>query len=306
MALALSMVLSFCGLAAIAESAMDSATFNERVLSIAAREFPHLQLQKTDDPLVFTVKDGSKLSLDNVFKLITHETDRGTEDDEIRRFFKSISELKENQEKSIHVSWNDVKSKLRPQIFRSSLLKQKKQAMVSRPLTFSKKLMEGFVIDSKNSFSYVTPRHLASWKVDIDAVSKCAYENLEKVSQDLKIESNDANGKDAKGKYVTISVPDGYAAARILLPEVRKRLQRDLGDHCFVAIPNRDFLIGWSPDFTHKEKFVAQVRRDFESRHHPLTPQIYEMEDNNIATVAQESAETAELPTRSRRHRKHH
>lgn len=284
---------------------MDSAAFNERVLAIAAQEFPGMQLQKTEDPLIFAVKDGSKLSLANVYKLIKQETDVGSEDEEIRRFFKSISELKETQESSIRVSWNDVKSKLRPQIFRSSLLKQKKQSMVSRPLTFSKKLMEGFVIDSKNSFSYVTPRHLASWKVDIDAVSKCAYENLDKASQDLKIEPNEANGKDARGKYVTISVPDGYAAARILLPEVRKRLQRDLGDHCFVAIPNRDFLIGWSPDFTHKEKFIAQVRKDFESRHHPLTPQIYEMEDNNIATVAQESTEAAEVPSRTRRHRRH-
>jgi uncharacterized protein YtpQ (UPF0354 family) len=166
--------------------------------------------------------------------------------------------------------------------------------------------MEGFVIDSKNSFQYVTPKHLMSWKVDIDAVSKCAYENLDKASQDLRIEANEAGGKDGKGKYVTISVSDGYAAARILLPEIRKRLQRDLGEHCFVAIPNRDFLIGWSPDFTHKEKFIAQVRKDYESRHHPLTPQIYEMEDNNIATIAQDSAEASETPARLRKHRRHH
>ncbi len=304
-AIALSLVLYASSLTAEAESTMDPAAFNERVLTIAAQEFPSLQLQKTDDPLVFTVNDGSKLSLGNVFKLITQETDRGSEDEEIRRFFKSISELKANQEKSIRVSWNEVKSRLRPQIFRSNLLKQKTQHMVSRPLPFSKTLREGFVIDSKNSFQYVTPKHLTNWKVDIDAVSKCAYENLDKVSQDLKIEFNDAAGKDAKGKYVTISVSDGYAAARILLPEIRKRLQRDLGEHCFIAIPNRDFLIGWSPDFTHKEKFIAQVRKDYESRHHPLTPQIYEMEDNNIATIAEESAEASDAPSRSRKHRRH-
>jgi uncharacterized protein YtpQ (UPF0354 family) len=287
-------------------AAEDPEAFNARVMEIATNEFASLNLQKTENPLLFTC-EGGKLSLDNLYKVITKETDRGTEDEEIRRFFASIAEMKEVQAASTAIPWNEVKTRLRPQIFPSNFLKQSKKVIVSRPLKFSKKLLEGFVIDSKNTFQYVTPKHLTNWKVDIDEVSRCAYENLGRVSQDLKIEINEAGGKDAKGKYVTISIPDGYAAARILLPDIRKRLQKDLGDRCYIAIPNRDFLIGWSPDFTHKEKFVAQVRKDYQSRHHPLTPQVYELDDSNLSTVAMEdgSAEASETPARSRRQRRH-
>jgi hypothetical protein len=250
---------------------------------------------------------GGKLSLDNLYKVIRQETRTGKEDEEIRRFLKSITEIRVGHGASAAIPWDDVKTRLRPQIFPSRFLKQTKNRIVSRSLPFSKKLLEGFVIDSENTFQYVTSEHLASWKVDLDVVSKCAYENLDKASQNLKMEVTEAGGKDAKGKYITISIADGYAAARILLPEIRKRLQKDLGDPCFVAIPNRDFLIGWSPDFTHKELFVEQVRKDFESRHHPLTPQVYELEESSLSSATiNSSLEASESQPRSRRHRRRH
>lgn len=275
--------------------------FTQRVLSIAAQDFPSLNLKKTEQPFVFACT-GGKISLDNLHKILKHDTEAGKEDEQIRQFLKSIVEIGPDQAATKALPWDDVKGRLRPQIFPSKYLKQTKKAMLSRPLPFSKKLLEGFVIDSQNTFLYVTNDHLEKWNVDLDTISKLAYDNLEKASQDLKLEVTEAGGKDGKGRYITISIKDGYAAARILLPEIRKRLQKDLGDPCYVAIPNRDFLIGWSPDFTHKERFVEQVRKDFQSRHHPLTPQVYELDDANLSTAAVEAG--SEQPSR-KRHRRH-
>jgi len=283
---------------------IDADAFNARVLSIASAEFPALGLKKTENPLLFSC-EGGKLSLDNLYKVVKHEAQRGKEDEEIRRFLKSITEIK-GSSASVAVPWESVKDRLRPQIFPANYLKQTKKRIVSRPLPFTKNLMEGFVVDSENTFQYVTREHLESWGVDLEIVRKWSYDNLDKASHDLKFEVTEAGGKDAKGKYITISITDGYAAARILLPEIRKRLQKDLGDPCFVAIPNRDFLIGWSPDFTHKERFVEQVRKDFESRHHPLTPQVYELDASNLTLISSSALEASDSQPRSRRHRRRH
>ncbi len=286
--------------AASHQPGMDPETFSQRALTIATREFPTLNLKLSDKPLLFTCA-GGKLSLENLYKVVKEDSERGKEDEEIRRFLKSISEINPSKATSPPIPWDDVKTRLRPQIFPSTYLKKTKKLLVARSLPFSRKLLEGFVIDSENTFQYVTHDHLKAWKIDVDQLSKCAYDNLDRASQDLKLEVVEAGGRESRGKYITISVTDGYAAARILLPDIRKRLQKDLGDPCYVAIPNRDFLIGWSPDFSHKEKFVEQVRKDFQSRHHPLTPLIYELDDANLENVSDDS-----VKTKSKRHRRRH
>ncbi len=288
----------------------DREAFTQHVLQIATQEFPNLNLKKSDKPLQCTWIKGNHLFLNNLYKTIRQDTESGKEDDEIRRFLKSITELNA----PLSANWEDVKLKLRPQIVPSMKVKVDKKSpddtsqpakkvLVHRPLPFSNKLYEGFVIDSENTFQYVYQENLQKWNVNLDTVSKCAYENLSRNSQNLKLEINDDGGKDPKGKYITISIPDGYAATRILLPEVRKRLQKDLGEKCYVGIPNRDYLIAWAPDAPHQERFVEQVRKRFQSRHHPLTPQVYQLDETSLSNAVIITAEP-EPPQRPKRPRR--
>ncbi len=293
----------------------DKEAFSQHVLQIANQEFPGLNLKKTDRPLQCTWISGSHLSLENLYKAVRQDTEPGQEDEEIRRFLKSMTELKSSASPQKPLAWDEVKSKLRPQIVpapkigsapsNSSDANQKpaKKVIVHRPLPFSTKLFESFVIDSENTFQYVYQENLQKWGVTLDVVSKYAYDNLSKNSQNVKFELNDDTAKDAKTKYITLSVPDGYAAARILLPEIRKRLQKDLGDRCFIGIPNRDFLIAWSPDAPHQERFADQVRRRFQSRHHPLTPQVYQLDDNTLSNAVIIASEESDTPRPRRRKR---
>lgn len=291
----------------------DKEAFSQHVLQIASQEFATLNLKKTEKPLQCTWISGSHLSLENLYKTVRQDTEPGKEDDEIRRFLKSMVELKSPAKA---LAWDDVKSKLRPQIVPAPKIevppstaadpnpKPSKKVIVHRPLPFSNKLFESFVIDSENTFQYVYQENLQKWGVNLDVVSKCAYDNLSKNSQNVKLELNDDSvGKDPKAKYITISVPDGYAAARILLPEIRKRLQKDLGDRCFVGIPNRDFLIAWAPDAPHQERFADQVRKRFQSRHHPLTPQVYQLDDNTLSNAVIIASEESDAPRPKRRKR---
>ncbi len=165
----------------------DPKAFTDHVIVIATQEFPKLKLKKTDRPLLVGLADSGKLSLENLYRVIKHDTEPGKEDEQIKRFLKSLVEIHPGQEQQPIQAWDDVKNRLRPQIFPSRYLNQTKKAIVCKPVPFSRKLMEGFVIDSENTFQYVTEAHLKSWHTDIDHLANAAYENLSKTSQDLRI-----------------------------------------------------------------------------------------------------------------------
>ncbi len=99
--------------------------------------------------------------------------------------------------------------------------------------------------------------------------------NLTKISERLEIEASRPKNKEQPGKWLAISENDGYAAARILVPSVRTRIAELLGETFFIAFPNRDFLVAWSRDYAYHLKFAARVKEDFESRNHPLSPDVF-------------------------------
>lgn len=258
--------------------------FTEHVLDIAVESFPELKAQQSDTPLVLRIKDEGHLSLENLYKVVKANFGPREADTEIKRYLKSIATLAPEAH-NVPADWNEVRKRLRPQIFPVEYTRGEAGSarIVYRPLPFSRSLLEGFVIDSEDTFQYVTADHLKKWGVERKQVVDAAYENLKSQCDSLKLDCSRANGRGAKGKYLTIAITDGYAAARILLPQVRSRIEQELGHPCFIAIPNRDFLIAWSYDFSNDEKFRNQVRRDFHYRDHPLSPRVYRLNNMQLA-----------------------
>lgn len=80
---------------------------------------------------------------------------------------------------------------------------------------------------------------------------------------------------------------DGYDAARILMPNLRKAAAGLLGEPFRAAIPNRDFLVMWaSGNATLAKGAAANARRDFEAQPYPISPLILEVwGDGRIAAV---------------------
>ncbi|MBX9695433.1 MAG: DUF1444 family protein [Cyanobacteria bacterium] len=267
----------------------DPAIFTQHVLDIAEGEFPSLKLEKTGQPLNLKMHGSGRLSLANLYKVINDDISDGEENFEIRRFLGSITELSKASSAQ-EVKWDTVKERLRPQIFPKEFLKDnKKTKVIGKPLTFSNNLLEGYVIDSENTFQYVTKDHLNSWRTTTDKLTEVAYDNLGKASGQLDWTAHKAGGSNPTGRYITITLKDGYAAARILLPEIKKRLQNELGHPCFVAIPNRDFLVAWSDDFSYSDEFIKQIRKDYRSRHHPLSPVVFKLDGLNLVPESNSS-----------------
>jgi uncharacterized protein YtpQ (UPF0354 family) len=68
---------------------------------------------------------------------------------------------------------------------------------------------------------------------------------------------------------------DGYAATRVLLPDLMAEWARRIPGRTLIGIPNRDFLIAFSDrDPAHVAAIARQVRRDAARRDHPLCPDL--------------------------------
>lgn len=187
-------------------------------------------------------------------------------------------------------TWEDARARIRPQIFPRDYLSQKEFAkkMVFKPLSFSGDLMEGYVVDSERAFRYVLKSDLKQWKVSLEKIKETAYENLVEATAKTRLTALRAGRASKQGKYLIISVNDGYAAARLLLPAVRNEIEAKLGKPCYVAIPNRDYLIAWSYD-TDREKnsqFENKVIRNFHFKDHPLSKEIYAIVNSKIEKKA--------------------
>lgn len=271
----------FVGAGSSEDESFSLNNFSYNVIAIAQKEFPALKLSRTESPLSLKLGDTGRLSLENLYRQVRSSATADKENEEIRRFLKGIAEITPDPKKP--QTLDDVKARIRPQIFPSTYLHDQKSKImiVNRPLPFSKRLLEGYVIDSQNTFQYITREQLKLWKTDVSTISKLAYANLEK-SAEADVQPKGVQSSSAQGKFVTIASPDGYSAARILLPSVRRKLQDELGRPCYIAIPNRDVLLAWSDNFSGAEKFVQQVMKEYRTRHHPLSPVIFKLENMTL------------------------
>lgn len=171
--------------------------------------------------------------------------------------------------------WQGVQSRIYPQLTRVST----KTILPLVYTEFTKDLDIGYVIDKETSYDFIMQENLARWSVTKDDVHKAAMKNLEKLANDTTFDVGVA-GENADEHFVIIETTDGYAAARILSPSIRKRIADEIGSPFAAAIPVRDFLIAWPNEFSIGYQFVEQVEKEYKaggeyklsSRVHKVTP----------------------------------
>lgn len=80
---------------------------------------------------------------------------------------------------------------------------------------------------------------------------------------------------------------DGFAATRVLLPDLMATWAERLPGRMVIGIPNRDFLIAFSDrDPQHVATLARQVRRDAKRREHPLTPELLVWQAGRITELS--------------------
>ena len=162
---------------------------------------------------------------------------------------------------------------LLPMLNRADLLEhvQGKDAPppVHRP--FVAGLIITYVFDFPDYRAYVNENMLAQMMngpdFTFDAIHEHALENLR-----LRTTSRDYETHGLRDKTMVVcETRDGYAATRVLLPDLMATWAERIPGRMLIGVPNRDFLIAFSDrDPAHVAAIAGQVRRDAARRDHPL------------------------------------
>lgn len=144
-----------------------------------------------------------------------------------------------------------------------------------------------YVVDNDNTRAFVTAKDMATWGVKQEELQETALANLQKISPTEQLRLN----KDGEQINLVISAQrDSYDSARILLPEVQRFIRKALKGDALVAMPNRDFLIAWRLDNPHKQVLAARVVEDFQQQPHPLTYELFMLDDKGLRTATEAEA----------------
>lgn len=248
--------------------------FRQKVLNFLKEEFPAQNF--IGDENIEIIKLGEiKLGLTNLRSnfLLTSQSDF-----ELRKLVKehfiSLNDVFNSYELEEEPLWNDVKSKLMPQLMPIEFVSQ----MPIASFPFGDETAIGIVIDDEASYEYVVLEDLKSWSISKDELYQSAIDNLTEKSYDLEMTFvPPPNG------IIVVDTQDGFDAVRILAPQMQEFFMEKLGEFFYFGIPNRDFLICWSKtdDKEFQNSIKKQIAEDFEERPYPLSKNIFEFDKNN-------------------------
>jgi hypothetical protein len=132
----------------------------------------------------------------------------------------------------------------------------------------------------------VNADHVAAWAVEPAAVISTAMANLLAWSNSTPWESEASDGR----RIRVSDSGEGWDAARLLLPEVRLFLERELGDggRVLVAIPSRHLLVAGSAPAS--DAGFAEDLRAFAAAGHadadePLDPRLFVLFQGGLAEL---------------------
>lgn len=245
-------------------------------LDVLHEEHPRWRLGRVgDDAVSVQVQDRiGHLYLDNIRRIAG--SDRARAKALLEQSAQTLGEQLESANVSPKLA--DVKARLRPTLVPSDYAQRYDIAARS----FQANVVEALVIDDAHATRYVRTQDLTAWQVDLDSLLTPAERALWQSSQALELKPESPTDTSQPGKFLTLTTHDGYDAARLVLPELRDALAKQLGTPYFVAVPNRDFLVAWSSDYAFADQFRAKVREDFGARSYPVSPQVFRVDGERI------------------------
>jgi len=246
-------------------------TFQTEVLDILRRHFPDKTFSEGSDDAAINYDD-QKFYLSNLFASV-RRMPRNEREDAVVKYFAQAFELNTTKAHSdeITATWEGARALLRPRLVSVDYLKTQ-ASLLHRD--FSRDVMIAYSLDVGKFEEFVSDAHATKWGVTVDTIQPTAIGNLEVLSKDIPIKVTPASAG-GPGAFAAIVQRDGYDAARLLLPAFRSRVIAALGDFVYAGIPNRDFLVVWSKDFAAHAGFVAQIKKDVQTRPYPLTEEIF-------------------------------
>lgn len=248
----------------------EQLAFQTRVAKLLAEFYPDRTISVPADRLTIEI-DGSPCGLTNIHSsfLLTTKTDsdlRAVVSEHFGVLFRDSQILVDSI-----TTWEVAATRLMPQLMPMEFLE--KLPLLSFP--FGEEVVLGFVLDSEQSYSYVTQEKVSCWKATGEEIRRIATENLGQRSRGIEV--NTFPGDDG---FVVICTMDGFDAVRIISPKIQEFVAEVIGAPFYFGIPNRDFLICWSDTCSEDaaNRFAAQVRADSAEQPYPLSARTFQLQ----------------------------
>lgn len=171
---------------------------------------------------------------------------------------------------------------LKPIALLSQLREQKVPMLAYRPLVGE--LMVTYVIDEGQSVAFLNELHLQRWGVTEPTLWGQAVRNLR--ARPLRSQPR-VLGSGASSLLI-VNAADGYAATRLLLPELFSAFAARTPGRMVIGVPNRDLLIAFSDaDRRIFNQVRTQVETDARAQAHPLTDQLLTYHNDELAVYSE-------------------
>lgn len=258
---------------------MTPEQYQRHVLALLRATYPDETFDATPDPLVITYGE-AQIGLQNLYTVYANQAlEPDDRDTHIREHFWNLLATLSAEQNATTLSWEEARERIRVQFMRVE------NAGVAPVITypFTDEVVIALVIDLPQAYSFVREPDRERWDVTEELLYEQGITNLESGSTGVEI-----HGSEGPDRLLAIQTMDGYDAARLLLPAIRKLAVDRLGEPCLAAIPNRDFIILWSRSNSREfHGFVRdKVRQDFESRPYPLTSDVFVVTEAGVKTEA--------------------
>lgn len=257
--------------------------FSEQVAALLKRLQPEYQVELTGPREL--IINGRRLDLENLYRMVNHEPDRGVEivENYLEQLFTG------DAAQLTQVSLDFARPRIMPRIQPETIFQHLSRELVAH-VPFVNDTVIVFVIDLPQMTVSITTEQIIRWGLTVHDLDDIARTNLDTYAPSLEVQLVESR---EGGKAAILSEQDGYDAARLLLSNLFRRLAPQLGGDFYVALPARDMFLALSPE---PGRFVRRlkdrVEHDYKRLPYPITPNLFYVTRDGVAGTA-ESAEAA-------------
>lgn len=253
---------------------IEPEAFAERVAGIIRRMQPGYRIDLLG-PRELLV-NGRRLDLENLFRMVSHEPDRGS--DIVEGFLEQLFES--DALEHTDVPFELARPRIMPRIQPESIFDHLSRDLVAH-IPFVNDTVVVFVTDLPQMTVSITTEQVMRWGIDISELDELARDNLDEYAPELEFEVIESR---EGGRAVVVAEQDGYDAARVLMNDLYRMLAPKLGSDFYAALPARDMLICMSSGpRPFVDRLIERVNEDHRRLPYPITSELFLVTMDGVA-----------------------
>ncbi len=248
--------------------------FGEHVARILKRHYPDRTIELVG-PLDL-ILSGKHLGLENLYRMVLHEPDRGVE--MVENYLERL--IEGDTLSCMPLPLSVAKPRIMPRIQPLTIFEHLDREQVAH-VPFVNDTVVVFVLDMPQMTVSITVEQMLRWGLQVDDLDTISRENLDSYAPDLQIQLVDSS---EGGRAAIVSQQDGYDAARLLLDSLHDRLAPQLNGDFYAAAPARDMFLAMTCD---PDEFVERLRHRVEQEYkrlpYPITDELFVVTRDGVA-----------------------